>query len=298
MESNIKPDKTPYPAKGNNENRGNNDRETPFRNIIWFSLIFFVGLSFNQLNGQDLPEPPNPPRLVNDFAGLLSSQEINALEHKLVAFSDTNSTQIAIVIVNDLKGYDIVDYSQRLAQKWQIGEKKYNNGAIIVLKPKTAEEKGDVNIDVGYGLEPLVPDITAKQIIENEMIPHFKNNDYYGGLDAAVNTIMSLAAGQFTADQYKKRAGKNSPIGFLVPIIVLIIVISLINRNKGKHYGTRSNSSSFWTALMLGSMLGSSGRGSWGNFQSGSGGFGGGGGGGFGGFGGGSFGGGGASGSW
>jgi uncharacterized protein len=261
-------------------------------------VLLIVLISFGQLIGQDLPDPTSPPRLVNDYVGLLTNQEINGLENKLVAFSDTNSTQITIVIINDLKGYDIADYSQRLAQKWGVGQKKYNNGAIIVLKPKTAEDKGEVNIDVGYGLEPIIPDITARQIIENEMYPHFKSNDYYGGLDAAVNTMMSLAAGQFTADQYKKRAGKSSPIGFLVPIIVLIIIFSMMNRNKGKQYSSGRNSSSFWTALMLGSMLGGSSRGSWGNFQSGSGGFGGGGGGGFGGFGGGSFGGGGASGSW
>ncbi len=263
-----------------------------------YLIVFLFLLTTAGTEGQNLPDPPNPPRLVNDFVGLLSKQEVNALENKLVAFSDTNSTQISIVIVNDIEGYDIVDYSQKLAQKWGVGQKKYNNGAIIVLKPKTAESKGEINIDVGYGLEPLVPDITAKQIIENEMIPHFKNNDYYGGLDASVNAIMSLAAGQFTADHYNKRAGKKSPLGFLVPIIVLIIIISMINRNKGKQYGSKSNSSSFWTAMMLGSMLGSSGRGSWGDFKSGSGGFGSGGGGGFGGFGGGSFGGGGASGSW
>jgi uncharacterized protein len=263
-----------------------------------FLFLFIVLTNLSQLRGQDIPEPPNPPRLVNDYVGLFSKQEGNALERKLVDFSDTNSTQITIVIISDLKGYDVVDFSQRLAQKWGVGQKKYNNGAIIVLKPKTAEEKGEINIDVGYGLEPLIPDITAKQIIDNEMIPRFKNNDYYGGVDAAVNTIMSLAAGQFTADQYPKRAGKSSPLGFLVPIIVLIIIISMINRNRGRHYTAGRNSSSLWTALMLGSMLGGSSRGSWGNFQSGSGGFGGGGGGGFGGFGGGSFGGGGASGSW
>jgi uncharacterized protein len=261
-------------------------------------IILITGVS--RLQGQELPEPSNPPRLVNDFARLLGPQEISALESKLVAFSDTNSTQIAIVIVNDIGGYDIVDYSQKLAQKWGVGHKKYNNGAIIVLKPKTAESKGEVNIDVGYGLEPLIPDITAKQIVENEMIPRFRENDYYGGLDAAVNTIISLAAGQFTADQYGKR-GKKSPLTFLIPIIVIIIIVSMINRGRGRHYTTGRSSSAFWTALMLGSMLGSSSRGSWGDFRSGSGGFGGfggGGGGGFGGFGGGSFGGGGASGSW
>jgi uncharacterized protein len=261
-------------------------------------LLILLAVSISQVNAQDLPDPPSPPRLVNDFAGLLNDQENNTLERKLVAFSDTNSTQITIVIISDLGAYDIVDYSQRLGQKWKVGQKKFNNGAIIVLKPKNAEGKGEVNIDVGYGLEPIIPDITAKQIIENEMIPHFKSNDYYGGLDAAVKAIMSLAAGQFTADQYAKRKGKSSPYGFLIPIIILIIVISMIGRNRGKQYTTGSSSMPFWTALMLGSMLGGGRGGSFGDFRSGSGGFGGGGGGGFGGFGGGSFGGGGASGSW
>jgi len=263
---------------------------------VLLPVLLFIQIPMIQ--AQVIPEAPNPLRLVNDFAGLLGSQEISSLENKLVAFSDTNSTQIAIVIVNDLGGYDIVDYSQKVAQKGGIGQKKYNNGAIIVLKPKTTESKGEVNIDVGYGLEPLIPDITTKQIIENEMIPRFKEDDYYAGLDAAVNTIMSLAAGQFTADQYGNR-GKKSPLTFLVPIIVIVIIISMINRGRGRHYTTGRNNSAFWTALMLGSMMSGS-RGSWGDFRSGSGGFGGfgGGGGGFGGFGGGSFGGGGASGSW
>jgi len=264
-------------------------------------LAFIILLiSVVQIIAQDIPDRPSPPRLVNDFAGLLDQQQTNYLERKLVAFDDTNSTQIAILIVNDLKGYDVVDYAQRVAQKWGIGQKKYDNGAIIVLKPKTGSSKGEVNIDVGYGLEPIIPDITAKQIIDNEMIPRFKNNDYFGGLDAATDVMISLAAGQFTADQYKKRTEGGGGLGFLVPIIILIIVITMINRNRSRNatLGGKSSSMPFWTALWLGSMMGSSHRGSWGNFNSGSGGFGGGGGGGFGGFGGGSFGGGGASGSW
>jgi len=253
-----------------------------------------------QAISQDLPDAPKS--LVNDEVGLLSPQERNALERKLVAFSDTNSTQIAILIVNDLQGYDITDYAQRIAQKWGIGQKKYDNGAIIVLKPKTADSKGEVNIDVGYGLEPLVPDITANRIIDNEMIPHFKKNDYYGGLNAGTDVIMSLAAGQFTADQYKKRTKNDErSSGLFVPFLALIIIIIIIRRGKNNNHTMgggrgRRGGSGLLTALLLGSMLGGH-RGSWGNFQSGSGSFGGGGGG-FGGFGGGSFGGGGASGSW
>jgi len=268
----------------------------PFKNLL---VLVILGMGL-MTAAQEIPDPPSNPRLVNDFVGLLNDQQVNSLERKLVAFSDTNSTQIAILIVGDLSGYDIVDYSQRVAQKWGIGQKKYDNGAIIVLKPKTPDSRGEVNIDVGYGLEPLIPDITAKRIIENEMIPRFKTNDYYGGLDAATDIIMSLAAGQFTADQYKKRTGDGGSLfGYLVPIIILIIVISMINRGRSRHatYGQRRSSSGLWTALLLGSMFSGSSRGSWGDFSSGSGGFGGGGGG-FGGFGGGSFGGGGASGSW
>ncbi|MBN2173343.1 MAG: TPM domain-containing protein, partial [Bacteroidales bacterium] len=221
--------------------------------------LFIIGLSLTVL-AQELPDKPSPPRLVNDYIGLLTPQQNNQLEQKLVAFNDTNSTQIAILIVNDLAGYDIVDYSQRVAQKWGIGQKKYDNGVIIVLKAKTSASKGEVNIDVGYGLEPVIPDITAQQIIDNEMIPRFKNDDYYGGLDAATNIIMSLAAGQFTAEQYKKRTkGGDGLVGFIVPIIVLIIVISMINRNRNRHTHIGSRSSlPFWTALWLGSMMGSS----------------------------------------
>jgi len=228
-------------------------------------LIIVLVLSVTQVIAQDIPDRPSPPRLVNDFVGLLNNQQTNHLERKLVAFNDTNSTQIAILIVEDLKGYDVADYAQRVAQKWGVGQKKYDNGAIIVLKPKTGSSKGDVNIDVGYGLEPIIPDITAKRIIDNEMIPRFRNDDYFGGLDAATDVMISLAAGHFTADQYKDRTeGGGGLFGFFVPIIILIIVISMINRRRGNYYDTTGRSSSLplWTALWLGSSLGRSSGGS------------------------------------
>lgn len=257
--------------------------------LIW---VTFIAASAQAVS-DDLPDQPN--RLVNDRVALLSKNQIQYFERKLVSYDDSTSTQIAILIVDDLKGYDIVDYSQRVADKWKIGRKGKDNGVIIVLKPKTATEQGGINIDVGYGLEPLIPDAIAKRIIEQEMIPHFKNDDYAAGLDAAINVIMGLASGHFTAEGYKKGNNDNSA-GWLVPFIVLIIIISMINRNKRNNYtmGRRGSSLPFWTALWLGSTMSRGGGSSWGG---GSGGFGGGGGG-FGGFGGGSFGGGGASGSW
>ena len=254
-------------------------------------MLMVLGLS--SASAQDLPSVPS--NLVSDQTGTLSEQQLNHLERKLVSFDDTTSTQIAILITGDLQGYDIVDFSQRVAQQWGVGQRGKDNGVMIVLKPKTATGKGEVNLEVGYGLEPIIPDITAKHIVEYEMIPRFRDNDYFGGLDAATDVIIGLAAGHFSADEYEG-GHDGGGAGWFIPIIVLIIVISMIRRNRSGYYHAGRSSLPFWTALWLGSALGRSSGGSWNNFHSGSGGFGGGGG--FGGFGGGSFGGGGASGSW
>jgi uncharacterized protein len=265
---------------------------------VFFTLILLVpGRSF--IYSQDFPDKTIPPRLVNDFAGLLSEGEANSLERKLVTFNDSTSTQIAIVIVKDLHGYSKADYAQRLGDKWGIGQKGRNNGILILVKPKTADSKGEVQIATGYGAEGTVPDLLGFDIVNNDILPLFRQNNYYAGLDKATTTLMSLIKGEYTADQYAKKnrksLGKNAPIAIFV--IILILVMILRNSGRSNHSSISRSGLPFW--MLLGMM--NSGRnshdGSWGGF-SGGGGFGGGGGGGFGGFGGGSFGGGGAGGSW
>ena len=263
--------------------------------LLTLSVLFFT-TSVDRIYSQNIPERPNPPRLVNDFAGMLKAEEVNSLEHKLVAFNDSTSTQIAIVIVPSLKGYDIADFAQRLGEKWGVGQKGLNNGILILIKPKTADSDGKVHISTGYGIEGPIPDLTCSDIVDQEILPEFRNGNYYEGLNKATNTLMALARGEFSAAQYgqkaKKSTGKGVPLGLM--IIVVFIIISMISRNSGgsnnKHIST--GGLPFW--MLLGMM--NSGRGSggsWGGFSGG-----GGGGGGFGGFGGGSFGGGGAGGSW
>jgi uncharacterized protein len=249
------------------------------------------------LAAQEIPDRPVPPRLVNDYAGVLSSGQVEQMEQKLVSFNDSTSTQILLVIVKSLNGYDKNDFAQRLGQKWGVGQKGKNNGVIIVIKPKYPNEKGEVSIQSGYGLEGVLPDVTCKRIVENEMIPKFAQGDYYGGISSAISVVMSITKGEFTADQYNKRANQQKPYGILVPIIILALLVFWIRRNRGGTHSVGKNLP-FWTSLFLLSSLGRGSGGSWGNFQSGGGSFGGGGGGGFGGFGGGSFGGGGAGGSW
>ena len=259
-------------------------------------LLLFIGFLSLAGYGQGIPEPMSPPRLVNDFAGILNPDAVTALERRLVTFNDSTSTQITVVVVKSLNGYDVCDLAQRIGQKWGAGQKGKNNGVVILVKPKLDNEKGQACIQTGYGLEAVLPDITCKRIFENEMLPSFQANNYYEGINKAVNTIISITKGEFSADQYNKRT-KSKPYGMLVPIIILIIVIFWIRGNRGGTHSVGKNLP-FWTALWLMGSMGSGGRGSWGGFSSGGGGFGGGGGGGFGGFGGGGFGGGGAGGSW
>jgi uncharacterized protein len=245
---------------------------------------------------QDIPERPNPPRLVNDYAQLLTGQEVNALEQKLVTFNDSTSTQIAVVIVRDLAGYEPEQYAQRIGEKWGVGQKGKNNGIVILIKPKTAESSGQAFIKPGYGAEGAVPDLICASIVDNEMIPSFRDGNYYNGIDKATNTIMSLIRGEFTADQYSRRSQNMVKKGAPVALFIIIMVIAMIMRGIGRSNNSnlsRGGGLPFWLLLsMMNSGRGSSG-GSWGGFSGG-----GGGGGGFGGFGGGSFGGGGAGGSW
>jgi uncharacterized protein len=255
-------------------------------------LLFFISGTVT-LFSQDIPEKPNPPRLVNDFAGLLNGQEINALEQKLVAFNDSTSTQIAIVVVKDLFGYDKADYATRLGDKWGIGQKGKNNGILILIKPKTVDSNGEVEIATGYGAEGAVPDLVCSDIVNNDILPAFRRSDYYGGLDKATSTIISMIRGEFTADQYSRQhkgITKKIPLGAL--IVIIFVIIALFSSGKSNHNNISRSGLPFWILLgMINS--GRSSGGSWGGFSGG-----GGGGGGFGGFGGGGFGVGGAGGSW
>jgi len=261
------------------------------KQLIYLIVLFLFSFS---ASAQDIPERPNPPKLVNDLANVFSADQIQQLENELVQFNDQTSTQICVVTVPSLNGYEVSDFAFKLGEKWGVGQKGKNNGIVVVFKPKIGNEKGKVFIAPGYGLEGVIPDAIANRIVSNEMIPRFKQDDIYGGIYAASKVLMGLAAGEFTADAYQKKGkGKKSEDsggGIMLFIIILIVLVSLFKGGRGGGYSSRG-SLPFWLAMGL---LGSSNRGSgsFGGFSSG------GGGGGFGGFGGGSFGGGGAGGSW
>jgi uncharacterized protein len=264
------------------------------KKIIGIFTLFFLTIAV--FAGVWTPEKPSPPRLVNDQTGMLNQGQVATLEQKLDDFSNSTETQICIVTVPSLHGEDKAMVATEIIHSWGIGQKGKDNGIVILIKPKTADARGEIQIATGYGLEGAIPDATCKRIVENEVLPKFKNGDYYGGIDSAVNIIMKLSLGEFSAQQYNHKTKPKRNPGSIIPIIVVLLIILSLFGSAG-NTGRRSfgRSIPFWILL---SMLGSgsrSGSGSWGGFSSGSGGFGGGG---FGGFGGGSAGGGGAGGSW
>src|SRR5512133_380946 len=254
--------------------------------------IFFAFIFVWQLQGQELPEPMVPLRLVNDYTNLLNQNEQMGLNNKLLTFNNETSTQIYVVTYDNLQGFDIADFGDRLAQKWGIGQKAKDNGILVLVSP----EAHQMTIRVAYGLEGAVPDALAKRLITNVITPAFRQQKYYAGLDSATSVLMSLTKGEFTADNYMKKSSEDTP-GIVFGLFILFIFIMIISSTfrKRRMYSPR-HSLPWW--LLMGSGMGK--NSGWGSFSSGSGSFGGfgGGGGGFGGFGGGgggSFGGGGAS---
>lgn len=260
------------------------------RILRWFlpGLLMMAGLL---ANAQNIPPRPNPPTLVNDFAGVLLKNEDDALEQKVVAYFDSTSTQIAVVTLKSIGDYDISQVSLKILRDWGIGSKGKNNGILILV----SVEDRKIRIETGYGMEGVVPDAIANEIISQIIKPAFREGHYYQGLDGAVDAIVKAAAGEYKADPRQSKPGISAG-GLFILIMVIVIIVSLISRGGGgggRGGGTTYNRRGGWIWPVIGGM------GGFGGGSSGGGGWsGGGGGGGFGGFGGGSGGGGGASGSW
>lgn len=231
---------------------------------------------------QSIPERPSPPRLVNDFAGMLSSSEQNILEQKLVAYDDSTSTQIAIVIISTLDGADKAEYAFALGDKWGIGRKKKDNGVLILI----AKDDRQLFIAPGRGVEEFLTDITCNRIVENYLKPNFKQGLYYEGLEAATDQIIMRLSGEFVNESGAEEV--NPPLWVVLLIIIIIFIVIPFMMRKSGHYTTTYGGRGY-RSYGGGPFVG-------GGF--GGGGFSGGSRGGFGGFGGGSFGGGGSGGSW
>lgn len=249
-------------------------------------LLLYVSLLLSlAATAQKIEQQPSPPRLVNDFAHVLTPDQIETLERKLVAYDDSTSTQIAVITVETTGDYDIQEVALKYLREWGIGNAKTNNGIVLLAAIKDRK----IRIETGYGMEGVVPDVTAKAIIDNEIAPNFKAGNYYRGFDEATNAVIKAAAGEYKAPEGYNKKKKQGGKGSVLLLFILIAIFFLFMSGRGGGGG-----GDFLSGMLIGSLLsgGRGGRGDWG------GGGWSGGGGGFGGFGGGSGGGGGASGSW
>ena len=256
-----------------------------FRSIPLLAAVLVLTVSASA----QIPPRPSVPRAVNDFAGVFSRSDAEYMNRVLVDFADSTSNRIVVVTVDDLGGMEPAMFAYGIGEQWGVGSDKFDNGVVVLVKPKTSRSSGQVYIAVGYGLEGAIPDAIAKRIVENEMIPRFRENDYTGGVAAALNVLMRLSAGEISYKEYEESVSDGAGGFVALGFIILFIIVLVIARRNGPtnigHGGSSVADAIFWSSMLGG---GRGGRG-----------FGGGGGGGFsGGFGGGSFGGGGAGGSW
>ncbi|HYM19799.1 MAG TPA: TPM domain-containing protein [Candidatus Kapabacteria bacterium] len=268
---------------------------------ILLVLAFVASLAASAF--ADLAVPKLTTR-VYDETGTLSTDQKQSLEAKLAYYEDSTSTQIVVVIVNTLGGADVSDYAIQTGNQNHVGQSKKNNGIVILL----AKNDHQGFIATGYGMEPTVTDAVASVIFRDILRPALRQNDYYGGISAAIDSIAAASRGEFkgtgTVVVQPRRNERGNGFIFVIVIFILIAIVRAaigtgLRRTvvgaQGAHHGFMSGflSALFWSNIFRGG--GGSGS-SFGGFGGGSG-FSGGGFGGFSG-GGGSFGGGGAGGSW
>jgi len=259
------------------------------RKICWLWLVILL-ISGWQVQGQNIPPRPNPPRAVNDLAGVLLGNEADILEHKLRAYNDSTSSQIVIVLMRTFGDYDGAEVGLKILRDWGIGTKGKDNGVLILA----AIDDRKVRIEVGYGMEGVVPDAIANRIIDENLKPNFRDQHYYQGLDEAVDHIIEAAAGEYKGTPGKHGKSKGSNALFMALFVIIIIILIMRNRGGGGGTTVSRRGSGGWIGPTIGGLggfggFGGGGGGSWGGGGDDGGGFD---------FGGGSGGGGGASGSW
>ena len=227
--------------------------------------------------------PPLKGR-INDYANLLTNSDKRVLEQYLADVERSTSSQLVLLTVKSLDGDNLESFSMRVAEKWKIGQKGLDNGAILLV----AKSEHKIRLEVGYGLEALLTDAKSSYIIRNAIVPEFKRGDFAMGIKKGLMAAGGIVTGEFEitpeelAQFNRERTRSNSKSGFPFGLIVFVIIILLSGGRRGRHSG-----GGLFTGMLLGSLLGGGGRSS-GGFSD-FGGFGGGGGG---------FGGGGASGGW
>ncbi len=262
--------------------------------VKYFFLTFFLSILtvFGQTPDELVKMEHPPKKLVQDYAHVFDAMQLDELERKLVAYDDSTSTQILVLTVKSLDGYPLEMFANDIGEKWKVGTQGKDNGVVIVL----SEQDRKITIRTGYGAQIYLPPSVNKSIIDNVIIPYFKQGDYADGINAGVNSIFQAFAGKYKQDKPKSQEPEMDWFALIFAIGFFIFIFIIISKGKGgNNGGNGGRRRSLLDDIIImntgSSVFGGGGFGSGGSSWGGSSGGGGG-------FGGGSFGGGGASGSW
>ena len=206
---------------------------------IFCATILFIVLFSNLLIVSAAVDFPKPQGFINDFAGILKTEERAELEIILKDFDTQTSNEIVVAIVNSFEGLDTFTYSQELFTKWGIGKENKNNGVLVLIGPSEGlpfPERGEIFINVGKGLEGALPDSLTGTILRKEISPKFKAADYFAGVKGGVLAIISATKGEYRADpaEAKKKGGLNIDPIFLIWVGFMLIsyIASFLARSK------------------------------------------------------------------
>ena len=198
------------------------------KSFLLFISFFLLSVCAIAQIDKVIPNRPNPPKLVNDFTGTLTPDQIHALENKLVAYDDSTSSQIAVVIIPTTAENSIEEVALEILRRWGVGSKSNNNGVVLLV----AKDDHKIRIEVGYGLEGAIPDLTARTIIDVDLTPNFKEGNFYRGLDEATDDLIKAAAGEYKAPAGYRSKGKGIGIGTI--IFLLILIFGILGNSKKK----------------------------------------------------------------
>jgi uncharacterized protein len=200
-----------------------------FKRRIIFSLAFLLLIA--PLLTAAFFNPGRPTGFVNDFAGLLTLEQGQALEDKLANFEKETTNEISVVIIESLQGDTIENFAVELFEEWGIGKKDKDNGVLILI----AEEEREIRIEVGYGLEGFLTDAQSYWIIDKVMVPSFREGNYYEGINGATDKIIAATRGEeIPVSEGDEEMEQVFPYLVFIPLIAffLIWLASILGRSK------------------------------------------------------------------
>ncbi|HEV3148602.1 MAG TPA: TPM domain-containing protein [Chthoniobacterales bacterium] len=242
------------------------------------SLVVVAFVGFIALSGHAAEViPPKPAGYFNDYASVVSKEAALRFNEQLAQFERETSDQVVVAVFPKMQSdSSIEDYTQRVAQAWGVGQKEQRNGVVLFV----FKDDRKMYIQVGYGLEGALPDVTAFDITEYHIKPQFRNNNYEGGLATGIDLICKAIRGEYKGrgqTDLERHRGTSSPFGFLLFLLVLIIFLIASRGWRRRGYGYSSFGGPFIGGWSSGGGGGSSGGGGFSGFSGGGGSFGGGG---------------------